>query len=99
MTLLVQWATNEEGFTRQNEPSATFYCIHFQKNVYIEKFLKLREVCMHQFLAFHNHPLAGAEGWEIHWLMEWIYKTVFRNKAGISENFQRSSTMVCLMMY
>ena len=98
MTLLVQWATNE-GFTRQNEPSATIYCIHFQKKSIFEKFPKLREVCMHQFLAFHNHPLAGAGEWEIHWLMERIYKGVFRNKIGISEDFQHSPTKVCLMMH
>lgn len=58
---------------------------------------------MHQFLAFHNHPLAGAEEWEIlcqsQKLMEWIYKAVFRNKTGISEDFQHSPTRVCFMMH
>lgn len=30
-------STNEEGFTRQRKPSATIYCIHLKKRVYISK--------------------------------------------------------------
>lgn len=54
---------------------------------------------MYKTLAFHNHPLAGTEQWEIHSLIEWIYNNVFRNKTGISEDLQHFFTKVCLMMH
>lgn len=70
-----------------------------KKKSILEKFPMPKEVCMYSILAFHNHPLAGTEQWEIYSLMEWIYKAVFRNKIGVSGDLQCSFTKVCWMMH